>query len=145
MMPVWPVITIIIVVWHFLQTVIPRQGSFIKPLMKEQWRHVYYVVNDVKCVGDGRNWTYAVLVRVWLDTAVSLANCAQPFIPKRSIVNRGSSHDRWWDLFRFHSNSERIFSIARWIGPSSLSSDSACSRATSAVIRPKKTRALPRI
>ena len=61
-----------------------RQASFIKPLMEEQWRHAL-------CFGDGRNWTHAVLVRVWLDTAFTLAK----------LRGRSRTIDSYWFKY-FH-------------------------------------------
>ncbi len=47
-----------------------RQACFIKQLIAEQRRHV-------SCVGDGGNWTHAVQVRIWLDTAFAFNHSAR--------------------------------------------------------------------
>ena len=41
---------------HEATKLVNRQARFIKPLMAEQQRHI-------SCVGDGRNWTHAVIVK----------------------------------------------------------------------------------
>ncbi len=61
-----------------------RQASPVKPITAEQGRHVSYV-------GDGRNWTHAVLFKFWLELASTFANYAKWAVQNSHHVN----HNCW--------------------------------------------------